>query len=406
MPATGENEFMSAPKSLDVYGPEQSKSRSQRSLCVGDWVEVRSKEEILKTLDKNGQLEGLPFMPEMFAFCGKRLRVYKRAHKTCDTVHEYKGRKMKDAVHLEGVHCDGKAHGGCEASCSVFWKTAWLRSLDQADAELTTIDTGAQEGTVPKGEPCTESDVIAGTRQPPSDSGANDAPPAYVCQATQLPAATEPLPWWQPWQYVEDYRSGNVGLARIFKSFAYRAYRRYLVNLGIGIGPPLKWLYNMLQRLRGGVPYPSVSGTLPVGTRTPTLRLDLQPGEWVRVKKLDEILATCEPSKTTNRGMTFDPEMVPYCGGTYQVVKSVTKLINEKTGVMQEMKYPCIILDEVVCQARYSQCRLFCPRNLYPYWRDIWLERVADPPGAAKPATSNQLIRAEHLTGEAEKAQK
>lgn len=33
-------------------------------------VEVRSKEEILKTLDRKGQLNGLPFMPQMFEFCG------------------------------------------------------------------------------------------------------------------------------------------------------------------------------------------------------------------------------------------------------------------------------------------------------------------------------------------------
>ena len=47
-------------------------------LSVGDWVEVRSKEEILSTLDSNGRLDGMPFMPEMFAFCGKRFQVYKR----------------------------------------------------------------------------------------------------------------------------------------------------------------------------------------------------------------------------------------------------------------------------------------------------------------------------------------
>jgi hypothetical protein len=41
-------------------------------LSVGNWVEVRSKEEILRTLDENGQLEGMPFMPEMFAFAGSR----------------------------------------------------------------------------------------------------------------------------------------------------------------------------------------------------------------------------------------------------------------------------------------------------------------------------------------------
>jgi len=43
---------------------------------------------------------------------------------------------------------------------------------------------------------------------------------------------------------------------------------------------------------------------------------------------------------------------------------------------MQEMKNPCIILESVVCQARYSNCRMFCPRSIYPYWREIWLERI------------------------------
>jgi len=43
---------------------------------------------------------------------------------------------------------------------------------------------------------------------------------------------------------------------------------------------------------------------------------------------------------------------------------------------MVEMKNPCIILDNVVCQARYSSCRMFCPKSMYPYWREIWLERV------------------------------
>ena len=74
--------------------------------------------------------------------------------------------------------------------------------------------------------------------------------------------------------------------------------------------------------------------------------------------------------------MHWDAELVPYCGGTYKVLKCVTKIIGERTGKMREMKSPCIILDSVVCQARYSSCRLFCPKAMYPYWREIWLERV------------------------------
>jgi hypothetical protein len=160
------------------------------------------------------------------------------------------------------------------------------------------------------------------------------------------------------------------------KSFAYRFFRRNLFNLGIGIGPPLTWLYNTVQRLRGGVPWPSIDGRLPTGARTPSATLDLQPGEWVRVKELDAILATCQKWKAKNRGLSFDPEMVPYCGGTYRVLRRVTKVIDQRTGKTHEIKNPCIVLDGVVCQARYSQCRLFCPRSIHPYWREIWLERV------------------------------
>jgi hypothetical protein len=352
------------------------------NLKAGEWVEVRSREEILATLDKNSCLEDLPFMPEMFAFCGQRLRVYKRAHKTCDTVNDYKGRKMRNAVHLEGVRCDGQSHGGCEASCLIFWKTAWLRKLDQTDPNSKPPEDAAREKM--KGEvwQCTEAEVLAATRKRAVDDGDS----AYVCQATQVPAATEPLPWWEWRQYIEDYTSGNVGLGRIFKSFLYMAYHHGLVNLGIGIGPLLRWIYDRFQGLRGGIPYPRRAGKLAAGTRTPTTRLDLQPGEWVRVKSFDAIRATCDESNM-NRGMKWDAELAPYCGGTYQVLKRVSKILNEKTGKMQEMKAPCIILDSVVCQARYSECRLFCPRSIYPYWREIWLERIASnalDPGEAK----------------------
>jgi hypothetical protein len=68
--------------------------------------------------------------------------------------------------------------------------------------------------------------------------------------------------------------------------------------------------------------------------------------------------------------------MVPYCGQVHRVLRRVTRIIDEKTGLMQEMKTPCVILDAVVCQSRYSSCRLFCPRGIYSYWREIWLERV------------------------------
>ena len=141
----------------------------------------------------------------------------------------------------------------------------------------------------------------------------------------------------------------------------------------------MRWFYDKFHPLWRGTPYPRKTGKIPEGQPTPTGTLDLQPGEIVRVKSHDEILATLTTANK-NRGMYWDAEVVPFCGKEFKVLKRVTKIIDEKTGKMQQMKNPCIILDEVACESRYSFCRMFCPRAIYPYWREIWLNRVGPPP--------------------------
>lgn len=91
-------------------------------LQPGETVEVRELTEILDTLQPDGTLDGLPFMPEMIPFCGHRFRVFRRAHKTCDTISWSGLRGMDRAVHLEDLRCDGSAHGGCQAGCLFFWR--------------------------------------------------------------------------------------------------------------------------------------------------------------------------------------------------------------------------------------------------------------------------------------------
>ena len=91
---------------------------------AGDWVEVRSKEEILRTLDKNGRLDELPFVPQMFGYSGKRFRVHSRAYKTCNTVSgHYVGRHLR--TRCTSMCVDGQAYGGCQAGCLIFWTNAW-----------------------------------------------------------------------------------------------------------------------------------------------------------------------------------------------------------------------------------------------------------------------------------------
>lgn len=341
-------------------------------LHAGEWVKVRSKEEILSTLDSKGQLDGLPFMPQMFEYCGQRLRVYKRAHKTCDTVNDYKGRRMHSAVHLEGIRCDGQAYAGCQAACLIFWKEAWLASVAEAGSPPANSTNREPHDKTVTAVGCREEDVWAGVKAITSGEGKDQI---YVCQATQVPAATEPLPWWDIRQYAEDLASKNVGLDRIARGFIYISYHS-LINAGIGLGRPLRWLYDAFQRLRRGIPYPRRSGKIPVGSKTPSANLNLQVGEWVRVKSYNEILGTLDVNNK-NRGLQFDAEMVPYCGRSFRVLRRVNKILDEKTGRMTEFKTPCIMLEGVICESRYSECRLFCPRSIYSYWREIWLERVS-----------------------------
>jgi hypothetical protein len=329
---------------------------------VGDWVEVRSREEILSTLDEKGRLDNMPFMPEMLQYCGKRFRVSKRAHKTCDTVHGTGGRRVEDCIHLEGLRCDGTAHGGCDAACFLFWKTAWVKPVERSVRERSRHPDPSANN-----DGFDEEDLHVETRTSDGE--------AYKCQATELPKATEPLQWWEASQYIEDYRSGNVGLWRLIRDPLYFLYC-WLTRKQM-IGPLLKWINDRFRFLFGGLPYPLARGEIPRGERTPVAHLNLQPGEMVRVKSFDEIRSTLNEFNK-NRGMSFDKEQVPYCGGMYRVRHRVERIINEETGEMMEMKTPAVILEGVTCRSRFSECRLFCPRDIYSMWRETWLERV-DP---------------------------
>jgi len=280
---------------------------------------------------------------------------------------------VANAVHLE-TRCNGEHHDGCEAACLIFWKTIWLEPLSAQDSSEARLRDGTGEtAEVANAAGIRESELRSCARH----SGADGRQEVYVCQATRLPYATTHLSWWDVRQYVEDYTSGNVGFRRIVSGFAFALYSAVL-NAGVGLGPALRSVYNRLRPLWRGSMYPGMAGTIPPGQTTPTDSLNLQPGEWVRVKSHGEILATVSVDGK-NRGLSWDEEMVPYCGGTFRVLRRVTRIVNEKTGFMQEMKNPCIILDSVICTGRYSKRRKFCPRSIYPYWREIWLERVPGP---------------------------
>ncbi|MFF3442177.1 hypothetical protein [Streptosporangium sp. NPDC002721] len=325
------------------------------NLRVGETVEVLGEAEIMATLDERGELDELPFMPEMLAFCGRRLTVHKVAHKLCDTISRSGMRRMERAVHLTGARCDGQAHGGCQTACQFYWKESWLKRVDP-DSPAGPATAGLADG-----RPLLPI-LQAATRKEPGPDGEE----RFSCQATELlRAAPTCLPFKDVGQYVADVRTGNAGPVFVLRAVLVGLFNRFQDRSGRVLP---KWL-----RIRGGLKWGFVRGTA-VG-RTPTATLDLRPGELVRIKSKREIVKTLNRD-LLNRGMGFEEEMSRYCGQTARVLSRVDRCLDEKTGRMLQMKSPCIILEGVVCAGAYS---VGCPREFVPFWREIWLERIEGP---------------------------
>ncbi len=317
-------------------------------LRVGDLVEVRSAEEILATLDESGELENLPFMPEMLRFCGRRLTVHKVAHKLCDTISGTGIHRMENAVHLTDSRCDGSAHGGCQTACSLYWKDAWLKRVEPG----TPNPPSSSSADIPL--------LDANTRKEPG----SDDRPRYSCQATELlRAAPTCLPFRDLGQYVTDVKTGNVGPVDSAEAFLVGLFNR-LQDTSRRLLPRKLWF-------RNGLPWGFVEGKV-VG-RTPTAHLNLQPGEMVRIKTKSEIMETLDADRLNRGGMGFEEEMARHCGRTARVQARVTRCIDEGTGELLTMKNPCIVLEGITCNGALNAS---CPREFVPFWREIWLERV------------------------------
>ncbi len=317
-------------------------------LKPGDHVAVRMAGEILKTLDANGTLDELPFMPEMLQFCGRRFRVANRVVQatidgaflethTESFVREFKN---NDVVTLRDVRCSGAEHDSCQRGCAIFWKEAWLEKLepDQSPASPTAqLDTGAER-------------ELASLLKTRVDSD------RYFCQSSEFLKATLHLSILQRFQKCfSAVAAGNISAWGMAKRIAvwmwWKAYTRLIGN-----------------HVRGN------------REKTPTEYLGLQPGELVEVKSLPEIVATLD-KKGHNRGLHFSADQRPFCGGRYRVRSRADNFIAEGTGEMKHFRNT-VILEDVLCD---SACFAFggCYRGDLLYWREIWLRRVEAQPSLA-----------------------
>lgn len=294
-------------------------------LLPGNWVEVIPAAEILQTLDSAQTLDGLPFMPEMVPFCGGKFRVAMRAERACVNPPQMPFRRLADCVVLEGLRCDGAAHGECELGCMILWKEAWLRPVESDGRQQVP---GSDEPTPP----------LRVTRDPSGEH--------YFCQATELPNATAPGDRvWSPSQYLRFLRVRTFTPLELIGMFARPPLRRIARTLNHSLRP------HSVPKAKDGI------------------TLGLQPGEWIEVRSRQEIAQTLD-AKGTHKGLAFGGEMFAYCGRRARVLRPVERIIDESTGRLRRVD-DTVALEGAACD-RY----LGCARGMPILWREVWLRRV------------------------------
>lgn len=100
--------------------------------------------------------------------------------------------------------------------------------------------------------------------------------------------------------------------------------------------------------------------------------LDLQPGELVQVRSLDEIYSTLD-GEGKYKGLLFMPEMEDFCEKKYHVFKKVRSITLETDGEVRKLKSPTVFLEGVYCDGKRHND---CDRSCLLFWREAWLKRV------------------------------
>ena len=298
----------------------------------GDLVEVKSPDDILQTLDADGAVDHLPFMPEMVEFCGQRFRVAGRVEKTCfsGSMSTMLAFPSNDVVTLETPRCCGSAHGGCQKACTIFWRETWLRSVDDGH-QVVRVDEESRQRLRSRLKTST-------------------GPTTYFCQASELLKAARPLSRQERFvKCLSEVQDGNCSALEM-------------------AGRVSAWLAWRFRRTVRGANSTSRAAS------PDAERLNLVAGEPIEVKAIDEIRDTLNEAGR-HRGLWFSPDMRRSCGARTQVMARVERIIVDGTGEMRQLKNT-VSLEDSRCGC--SQIAFGgCARNELNYWREIWLRRPA-----------------------------
>ena len=258
----------------------------------------------------------------------------------------------------------------------VFWKEAWLERAERRRATAT--------GTARRRRARRHSSPRRSSRDDASRRGRDGDP-------LSLPGHRDPA---APRRRCASGRSTSTS-----------------ATCGTGAGKVLRGLlieaFNLWQAFSRAATFPKACGSPTAGRypfvrgharegETPSAKLDLRPGELVRIKSKEEIVATLDDTNH-NRGLSFDGEMAHYCGRTARVRGARQP---HHRGADRRDDRDQVGLHHPRGRRLHRRLLPLLHARIYSYWREIWLERVDEPTldGAALcrwPARSVRLRRSQ-----------
>jgi len=114
------------------HGTSSNTPTAALDLHPNELVQVKSIQEISRTLDEKSHNRGLYFTPGMGASCGQQHRVARKLERII-VDGTGKMRKLKNTVYLEGsmCACNHVAFGGCPRGEFSYWREIWLRRTEE-----------------------------------------------------------------------------------------------------------------------------------------------------------------------------------------------------------------------------------------------------------------------------------
>ena len=92
-------------------------------------VKIKTKEAIMRTIDKDNKLDGSLFMAQMFNYCGQEYKIWKIIKNF------YMGKMIAPISPLYILHdlrCEGISESfdyRCDRTCNLIWHESWLEEI-------------------------------------------------------------------------------------------------------------------------------------------------------------------------------------------------------------------------------------------------------------------------------------